>query len=77
MSEECRGGGIITGERELPAGEISPTGEEDDEEENESDRLLSGAKNPTCRTFGSITARAPRRGGGGSMDYNGRIERKN
>lgn len=60
----------MTGERELPEGERSGIGGEDEEEEvigsggPESDRSggAPGAKNPTLRTLGSITVRAARRG---------------
>ena len=63
VSEACRGGGIITGERELPEGEISDTtGEDDDSRGTDWVRSGPGAKNPTWRTFGSLTALPPRRG---------------
>lgn len=51
FSDEWRGGGIITGERELAEGETS----------NEIGSGSGGAKNPTLRTLGSMTARGARR----------------
>lgn len=51
----------MTGEKELPEGERSVTGGR--EEGDRPSGLLgpAGAKNPTWRTFGSITVRAARR----------------
>lgn len=60
----------MTGERELPEGERSDAGGEEDEAaatgsggpETERSGGAPGAKNPTWRTLGSITVRGARRG---------------
>lgn len=60
----------MTGDKELPAGEMSETGGEEEVGSGGPERERSGgAKNPTCRTLGSLTVRGTRRasiwGGGG------------
>ncbi|KAJ6369733.1 hypothetical protein OIU76_028056 [Salix suchowensis] len=71
MEEEWRGGGIMTGEREFPAegGELSTVegGEVGKEEIGWSggpgrERSGGSVKNPTLRTFGSLTVLGARRG---------------
>lgn len=67
MSEDrWRGGGIITGDKELPEGETSETGGDEDVGSGGPELGPSGgptgAKNPTCRTLGSLTVRGTRRG---------------
>jgi hypothetical protein len=71
VAEEWRGGGIMTGEREFPAegGELSTIegGEVGKEEIGWSggphrERSGGSVKNPTLRTFGSITVLGARRG---------------
>lgn len=60
----------MTGERELPEGDRSDTGGDEEEDDTigaggtETVRSggAPGAKNPTCRTLGSITVRGDRRG---------------
>lgn len=74
LSEAWRGGGIMTGERECPAGE-SETGGDDPAAGPDCVRSgrESGVTNPTWRTLGSITIRAARRA---SMDCRGLRERE-
>ena len=71
VAEEWRGGGIMTGEREFPAegGELSTIegGEVGKEEIGWSggphrERSGGSVKNPTLRTFGSLTVLGARRG---------------
>lgn len=70
LSEAWRGGGIMTGESELPSGERSETGGEEEMAGTDWERSGGGAlgvTKPTCRTLGSMTAREVRResmGGG-------------
>lgn len=55
LSAKWRGGIIMTGERELPDGERETGGEEASVLDWVPSRGGVGAKNPTFRTFGSIT----------------------
>lgn len=62
-----RGGGIMTGERELPSREISPDGGEEGPTAGPSETerpggAAAGVTKPTWRTLGSLTVREGRRG---------------
>lgn len=56
----------MTGDKELPEGETSDTGGDEDVgaggPDSERSSGAAGAKNPTCRTLGSLTVRGTRRG---------------